>query len=66
MGYGYNIYDSKGAVIADEGDEVVFSTPQEAMLDALAYATDIVEGDADIPMDITISVMERAGEGFYR
>ncbi len=54
MLWGYEIKDERGFVLGDEG-EYVFRSKQDAFLDALDYAADIVK-DNDVEKRIIIEV----------
>jgi hypothetical protein len=54
MLWGYEIKDERGFVLGDEG-EYVFRSKQDAFLDALDYAADIVK-DTDVEKSIIVEV----------
>ena len=64
MYYGYTIRDGKGNILGDEGGDAYFSSPEDAMYDALDYANTLVEdASPNIPTTITIEIDEIVGEG---
>jgi len=65
--YGYEIFDGENHLLGDEGDEAYFATKAGALSDALDYIASMFEDSGnDIPDDLTISIVERPGDGFYR